>query len=526
MWQLYSEKLFLFIWIIIISSLLIISISNIISSTINHDVAWYIYAANEFVDGAILYQDVVDVNPPLIIFISIPPVIIADILGLSEITIFKWYIIIIALSISILSYILTIKYNYNNYKWLIRSIFVIIIYLVFVYPLRDFGQREHLMVLFILPYIASIVMSLENIKYNKYVEIIIGLCAGIGFSVKPYFILVWIIIEVYLIIENKNINSIFRYVNGGIVTVFILYAISGIYWFENYINLALLAKESYSAYNSNMTDILQHHIIKYWAVGLILFIVMHIIKSNNKVINIIFIASTCSLFIAIIQQKGWSYHYYPAIFFITIYFLIVMPLTLFKYTNMLLFSINIKRMILILSFLVIAYLLLPNIITSINYRYNNIYINNFTRYVDENASEEYIYIFSSSVYPSFPLINYSNAKWSSRFNCLWLIPGAYNNKNKNSRNYSYKSIFDMDQPERYMFDSIIHDIKDKQPHLLLFDNSKYKQGFGNTSFDYKDYFLSDARFRDIFDDYGFIGEKWGYLIYKIHKQNEIVENNE
>ena len=33
--------------------------------TINHDTAWYLYATRAWLDGAQLYVDIVEVNPPL-----------------------------------------------------------------------------------------------------------------------------------------------------------------------------------------------------------------------------------------------------------------------------------------------------------------------------------------------------------------------------------------------------------------------------------------------------------------------------
>ena len=45
------------------------------------DLAFYLYAARRMLGGAVLYRDVVEINPPLIIWLNIPAVLIAELGG-------------------------------------------------------------------------------------------------------------------------------------------------------------------------------------------------------------------------------------------------------------------------------------------------------------------------------------------------------------------------------------------------------------------------------------------------------------
>jgi len=42
---------------------------------VNHDAAWYLYMVDRWRDGASLYREVVDTNPPLIIWLTAPAVL-------------------------------------------------------------------------------------------------------------------------------------------------------------------------------------------------------------------------------------------------------------------------------------------------------------------------------------------------------------------------------------------------------------------------------------------------------------------
>ena len=48
---------------------------------LNHDAAWYLYVVERWPGGATLYRDVLDTNPPLIVWLSTPAVWAAGLAG-------------------------------------------------------------------------------------------------------------------------------------------------------------------------------------------------------------------------------------------------------------------------------------------------------------------------------------------------------------------------------------------------------------------------------------------------------------
>ena len=74
----------------------------------------------------------------------------------------------------------------------------------------SFGQREYLCVVLVMPYLAlSAARAQENHEVDTLGSLLVGLLAGIGFAIKPYFLAVPALIEGALVIR-LGWRSIFR----------------------------------------------------------------------------------------------------------------------------------------------------------------------------------------------------------------------------------------------------------------------------------------------------------------------------
>jgi hypothetical protein len=78
--------------------------NSLASSWINHDAGWYLHVAGAWLDGATLYRDVIDTNPPLIIFLSAVPVWLGRITTIAPTALVKGLIVVMAVGASVLSY--------------------------------------------------------------------------------------------------------------------------------------------------------------------------------------------------------------------------------------------------------------------------------------------------------------------------------------------------------------------------------------------------------------------------------------
>jgi len=59
----------------------------------------------------------------------------------------------------------------------------------------DFGQREHLAVLFILPFLAEAAMRSVAVGPKRTLHFAVAACAAIGAALKPHFFLLPLLVE-------------------------------------------------------------------------------------------------------------------------------------------------------------------------------------------------------------------------------------------------------------------------------------------------------------------------------------------
>jgi len=78
-------------WQLLILTVFAILTFLLFQRPINHDSGWYLYAAGAFMDGAKIYRDLIDINPPLIFWLNIPPVWLARLLNCSAVPLFNFF---------------------------------------------------------------------------------------------------------------------------------------------------------------------------------------------------------------------------------------------------------------------------------------------------------------------------------------------------------------------------------------------------------------------------------------------------
>lgn len=503
-------------WYCLIGVVFLSAIVYQANTLINHDVAWYVYAAGRMLDGAELYKDIIEVNPPLNFFITAIPVYFARVTHLPTTAVYKTFIFIIAL----LSLLVCGSFSAKMLKGspsTLRYLFLFLIAFIFtVLPMYDFGQREHLYLMFCMPYFVSTIAFALGEKHSSKVSLLIGFFAAVGFLLKPFYLIIWLVLEIFLVLDKKNLRILYhRYENILIILISLVYFTTLTTFWPRYITLTEIALQVYHAYNVPIYMIFSYRISLFLLMLLsVLFFFLQKKHPAKKIFIVFLIIAVISFFIALLQKKGWSYHFYP-----------------YKSTILLFLTFNIAHFISRIiklektfrfgfnGFLlvVLTYFMCFQIFIPIKNNLNNIpYERKATQtlidFVKKHAQNESIFLFSTSVSPSFPLVNYTNTYWASRFNCLWFLPALYPHNYKPQR-YHDKS--EMNYIEQYIFTTTISDLQQNKPKLIIVNTSPMKQGFKGRDFDFIKYFSQDTHFKKFIDRYRKIGKLDYYDIYKL-----------
>ncbi len=175
------------------------------------DTAWYLYAAGRVLDGAhIGATDIVDVDPPLIIWLSEIPVALSRALGVLPETAMKLCLAPLVLLSAAWCASLIRKSEHNHSPAMSLWLAVVILYATTVHPWAYLGQREHLLVLFVLPYLVMAAIRLGGTSPATWDGVAAGLAAALGFSLKPQHLLIAAGVEALLAYRRGSLSGLLR----------------------------------------------------------------------------------------------------------------------------------------------------------------------------------------------------------------------------------------------------------------------------------------------------------------------------
>jgi hypothetical protein len=169
---------------------------------INHDEAYFMALAGRLLDGGQFGKDIMDVNPPHVWWISAMPVWLARQTGFRlDVAAAVFTVTMAVLSVAAVAR-LTAAAGLGRAP---RSLFLVFATLLVLFiPGYDFGQREHWMVLLTLPYIVARGCRLNNSAVSPATGAAIGVAAALGFCIKPYFLLVPVALEVWILAPTRR----------------------------------------------------------------------------------------------------------------------------------------------------------------------------------------------------------------------------------------------------------------------------------------------------------------------------------
>jgi hypothetical protein len=170
---------------------------------LNADDTWLLNAASRVLAGDTLYVDVVETNPPLIVWLNFLPVLMARAMGFSNVLGLRLSVLGLVASSLLLSH------------WTLCRVlpdrpasrrFLLVLSLFILLPLSgyDFGEREHILVALVLPYLLMASGRAMGRPIDGIVPWVVGAMAAVGILLKPYFVPLWISVEAYVAYNRRD----------------------------------------------------------------------------------------------------------------------------------------------------------------------------------------------------------------------------------------------------------------------------------------------------------------------------------
>ncbi|NMP14886.1 hypothetical protein [Thalassotalea sp. Y01] len=472
---------------------------------LNHDIGW-LYTATEFwLEEKSLYSDIVEVNPPFIFYLFAPVVLFKQTFDIPSIIALKTYTFVITLPAIVLSFNLI-----DNPKLPKNTRFYLLIGLImscFSVAGYDFGQRDHLAIIFLLPYfISSFNHSVGNPPPSRTQQGLIIVFATVAICLKPYFIAFFLGAEIWRFLKNPSIKNLFWPI-PCFISIF-----TGIF----YVYLILIE----TSYLTNMVPLA---IATYWTYGtpldrfdietslLITGIIFTLTfklenKEDRKLIRFFIFLSLIGLIVFLIQSH-YSYQLIPHKVILTMSFCLLTIIYLNQITSVL----NSKTLVLFAS-LILIFLSSYQIVIKKDMAmqlldgkppsFQAIGLHEYqttVEYIDEHFADQEVYVFSSNVWPATFISHYTKAIWTSGFPALWPLP-AIDMLQRTPEKLTNEKKAKIEAISEQVMVKIFEEINDNQPKAIFIESSKSPSYFTN-EFDYKDFIQRNPKLREIFQHY-------------------------
>lgn len=297
-------------------SLIVLSILAYFVQTnlyLHKDVAMITHFANIMLGGETYANSIFEPSPPMIMYLAMPAIFLTKLTHLTMLIAIRIYVIALALTS------ITISYFLNKQLFTHEIIFsylfsYLIIFILFFLPAQQFAQREHLLLILTLPYLLITASRLENKTINPCVASVIGLMAGLGFTIKPHFLLTFLLVEAYYFYQKRNVTDWIRIETVIPISVLIVYIASIFYWYPAYYHAVLpLWLPYYAAVAHSLFLVLLYSPLIYCYAIIIFFVITAYLKKPPH-INKIFLLALMGYIIAyVVPRTTWYYHILPAL---------------------------------------------------------------------------------------------------------------------------------------------------------------------------------------------------------------------
>jgi hypothetical protein len=276
------------------------------------DVAWLLYLAEQWLDGRRLYVDLIEINPPLVIWISALPVALARALGLPALRVAPPFFAALVLGCAWWAAAILRRRGVCRDRLAPFSVVGAVLLLL---PATDFGQREHLLAAAALPYLALRTGDRRRAapRGGERVEALAaGVLVGLCCALKPWFAAAFALVEVVAVAGGARPlwEAALGAAAAGLAFVAAVVAL-----YPDYIDgVVPLAMALYGAGDPGAADLLRESagLLFGGAAAAALWAAHRRRMADGHAMGTLLAFAAGAALAYLLQGKGWFYHRIPA----------------------------------------------------------------------------------------------------------------------------------------------------------------------------------------------------------------------
>jgi hypothetical protein len=287
---------------------------------VNHDSGMYLQAGALLLEGQVPYVDFVDLNPPLIVYLSAIPAGIARVLHAHSIPVFL-VLVWLAVAVSSLAAASALRGTLGPRDGLPAELLAVALVVVSLFLLRSasFGQREHLFALALLPYLVVRHRTWSGGAVPHPLAALAGVVAGIGACLKPHFVLVALAPEAYWVLSRRRLGALIAPETVGLTAAGVGYAAHFLVvpdamrtaFFERWLGLVA---DGYRVYDVPFRAVVRRADV--WLPPMLAAAVLFVRPRRAgpawDLARGLAVAALAGVVAYFAQHKGWPYHAIPA----------------------------------------------------------------------------------------------------------------------------------------------------------------------------------------------------------------------
>jgi hypothetical protein len=472
---------------------------------INWDVSWLSYLAAELFNHGVNKENFFEVNTPMSIYIYLPAILLQKVFILDRITAIRISIFLLAMLSMGLCFLLMKSLSKNQTT---TKILILILAFVFlILPINQFGEREHIFLLMIMPYLFLAAKPRET---NSLLRSFIGVLAAIGFSIKPHFIILFAFVEFYLMIQKKSLITWARPEALTIILFSVGYFISIFLLQPDYFNqvLPLAMQYYYPGSRTPFSFFFSDSLFLFCISAAIIYFFQR--KNNYQTFGmILLLALVGSLCAYILQAITTYYRLYPAVGLSLLLLSVLICSYQATESNSSYPEILQTFAALLIVFFIPTYSIFLIVSNSFLVKKQGL-VSNMITYMNKQNTTGTCYFMSTS--PPFPAINYINRQaicstviYAQPY---WILSGIIT-KTKNTK--TAEKILEQDKI------AFIHSMANtfiKNPPDFVFVDKNILIHFMYQPFDYIKYFSTDSLFLSVWKNYFYLNSIENFNVYK------------
>lgn len=274
---------------------------------LHHDAVWQLWIGRQLYHGAVLYRDIVELNPPLWFWISTPLAALAEGAAVRPGSVLVLFFVASAgLALVLMRRLLPEAAAKRGTVY--ASLFIAL----FVIALPNFGQREHFALIAAVPYVLLVARRAAGEAVPLPLAVAVGLFAAAGFGLKHYFLVVPLALEAWQMARRRGDWSPWRPELVALGGALSFYFVSVIVLAPEYLTgIVPMIGLAYGGYDRSLWGMIQQPALALWpAAGLGFALQRH---RPAGLAEAALIASLAFLAAYFVQHKGWSYQLVPAV---------------------------------------------------------------------------------------------------------------------------------------------------------------------------------------------------------------------